>query len=55
MSLWRVSEHCLIPHGAKGMQESVNMLCLFFPLLASKFLPVLTEGKVEQCLAQTDD
>lgn len=38
-------ENWLILHGAKGMQESVNILCLFF-LLPSKFLPVLAGEKL---------
>lgn len=46
VSRWRVLENWLILHGAKGMQESVNLLCLFFPLLPSKFLPGLTGEKL---------
>lgn len=36
---WRVLEHWLILHGAKGIQESVNTLSLLCP---SKFPPVLS-------------
>lgn len=39
-------ENWLPLHRAKGMQESINILSLFFPLLPSKFIPVLTEEQL---------
>lgn len=46
VSLWGVLETWLLLQGAKGMQESVNVLCLFFAPFPSKFLPILTGEKL---------